>query len=129
MRGNRSELAAARKSPRCHVLLKKLPPQSCLTMLLPRPQNVLLKKLPPQSCSPQWHGREHDIHINNSVAKPTACTPQPKEVNVDSPLYNCFHDWKLNNCRSFIVFNTLTGTRAEKSSNRHKTWFRLLSPV
>ena len=31
--------------------------------------------------------------------------------------------------RSFIIFNTLTGSRTEKSSRCHKTWFRLLSPA
>ena len=55
---------------------------------IPGPLNVFLKKLPLQSRSPQWHGRENDIHINNSVAKPTTSMPQPKDINVDSFLYN-----------------------------------------
>ena len=37
---------------------------------IPGPLNDLLKKLAPQSRSLQWHGRENDIYIKNSVPKP-----------------------------------------------------------
>ena len=39
-------------------------------------------------------------------------------------LWNLLRIW---DCRPFSVLKTLTGSRAEKSSKCHKTWFRLLS--
>ena len=36
---------------------------------------------------------------------------------------------RIQDCRTFIVFNTLTGSQAEKISKSHKTWFGFLSPA
>ena len=36
---------------------------------------------------------------------------------------------RIQDCRPFSVFNTLTGSQAEKISKSHKTWFGFLSPA